>query len=86
MQPASVKELLEQRETVNGDTCVTAEATVEARQWHTLSGEQDLLSIARQPQPGWSLGVRQHLYPVHELLAAATNSDHGQPNNNEHIC
>lgn len=45
----------------------------EARLWHTLSGEQDLLSIARQPQPGWSLSVREHLYPVHELLTAATN-------------
>lgn len=45
---------------------------IEARLWHTLSGEQDLLCIARQPQPGGSLSVREHLYPVHELLTATT--------------
>lgn len=59
---------------------------IEVRLWHTLSGEQDLLSIARQPQPGWSLGVREHLYPVHELLTAATNLNHEQPNNDDNIC
>lgn len=58
----------------------------EVRLWHTLSGEQDLLSIARQPQPGWSLSVREHLYPVHELLAAATNGNSEYPNNDDHIC
>lgn len=35
---------------------------------HTLSGQQNLLSIARQPQPRWSLSVRKHLHPMHELL------------------
>lgn len=40
---------------------------------HTLSSEQDLLSVARQPQPRWSLSVRKHLYPVHELLTPATH-------------
>lgn len=56
----------------------------EARLWHTLSGQQDFLGIARQPQPGWSLTVREHLYPVHELLAAATNENHEYPNNDDH--
>lgn len=40
---------------------------------HTLSSEQDLLGVARQPQPRWSLSVRKHLYPVHELLTPATH-------------
>lgn len=43
------------------------------RLWRTLSGEQDLLSVARQPEPRWSLSVGKHLYPVHELLTPATN-------------
>lgn len=42
---------------------------------HTLSGEQDLLSVARQPKPRWSLSVRKHLYPVHELFTPATNQN-----------
>lgn len=39
----------------------------------TLSGEQDLLGIARQPEPRWSLSVWKHFYPVHELLTSVTN-------------
>lgn len=38
----------------------------------TLSGEQDLLSIARQPEPRWRLSVGKHLYPVHKLLTPVT--------------
>lgn len=41
----------------------------------TLSGEQDLLSIARQPEPRWSLSVGKHLYPVHELLTPVENQN-----------
>ena len=42
----------------------------------TLSGEQDLLGIAGQPKPRWSLSVGKHLYPVHELLAPVTKQNH----------
>lgn len=42
----------------------------------TLSGEQDLLGIAGQPEPRWSLSVGKHLDPVHELLTPVTKQNH----------